>query len=428
MGMLAAACSPALQRAIEHLRNWRTDTTFPDLAGIIADDSAQLGAASLWFWPCTRLAWVAQHQDSLLRAFQGITLHCPDSDLTLPQLQGGRGEEQSPMQVLCAAICSAHSYSLIPGQHIAARNVMVEVMNQLWTLRKLCDNPRANSSFPDLQALQDPSAFGIIMKASYTWDCQQFRVPEELQQLPSLCGTPWARDEQALKYPQLLPDAKAAGIHAFQKAVNSPHSAEDLVAAQLIRKPAELAAQLHLSCLAARFCCGAKRLYPSPKLQHSHVSGSVTLYMQHEHLVLLQATLDIMHSLTNGSLAEMLKGICEKQRIGLVMMDPPAAEATSLKWSKMPADGVIKIFQACSQAFMAQADAGSDPESDSVLEMEMEVTDGSSEDASAACQQWPGDWAFFSYLPRHCHWPPPGLHAGAYREIMLLPVSLLVHE
>ncbi|MCJ1422309.1 hypothetical protein MMC29_000189 [Sticta canariensis] len=74
MGLLAAACSPALQQAVRDMRNQALISKFPSLASIIAADSAQMGAASLWFWPHTRLAWVAQHHRTLLRATHSTML------------------------------------------------------------------------------------------------------------------------------------------------------------------------------------------------------------------------------------------------------------------------------------------------------------------------------------------------------------------
>ncbi|MCJ1422308.1 hypothetical protein MMC29_000188 [Sticta canariensis] len=295
------------------------------------------------------------------------------------------------MQVLCATISSAHSAPLDARRNHQAKTAMLGVMTQLQEMRAVCGTENA---FRDLLDPQ-PSALGIIMQSSHTVDCLQYRVPPELQHPPSaFCGTPWARDDQALGYPHLLSDAKADGIRAHKKAANGSRSAEDSVAIQVGPEPAELAAKLHLSCLAARFAGRENLLYPPVELQHTH------------------ATLDILHSLTKGSLPGMIESICRNQRVGLVMVDPPSTEHICLDRPRMPADSVVKIFQACSKAFEAAPTPAWTEDSDDDVE-----------DDDAASAEQPNDWVFFSYLPRQCSWPPPELDPGTYREIVLLPVS-----
>ncbi|MCJ1422304.1 hypothetical protein MMC29_000184 [Sticta canariensis] len=427
MELLAAAYSPALQQAGQDLRTRRVLTSFPSLADIIADDSAQQGAASLWFWPHTRLAWVAEHRNELHSAMGNIKL-------------GNR--YLSPMHVLRAVIDSAHSAPLEPHWNHVARTRVLHAMDQLQQLRTRCDREYPFADRPGLQPRQTPSAAGVIMPASHTWDCLQYRVPAQLQQPPSaFCvnvwlrtGTPWLRDEQALRYSHLLADARADGIRAHRKAANSSRSAEDSVAIQLGHAPAELAAKLHLSCLAARFAGRETLLHPPVQLQHTHVSIFLNLwctmrpirvstdkwkgtlrFCKHSFLTWLhrpagetKGQLDILHSLTNGSLPEIIKSICRGQRIGLVMVDPPSSEHSCPDWSRMPVDGVARIFHACSRAFTAARTAESEESSSDVDE----------DDASA---EQPGDWVFFSYLPRQCSWPPSDMDPRTYREIMLLP-------
>ncbi|MCJ1422302.1 hypothetical protein MMC29_000182 [Sticta canariensis] len=118
-------------------------------------------------------------------------------------------------------------------------------------------------------------------------------------------------------------------------------------------------------------------------------------------LVLPQAMLNIMHSLTNGSLPEMLKDTCADHRVGMVMVDPPSTTDRLLGWSQLPADAVIQIFQACCRAFRPEVETGTNSDVD--------MSGSSNEAAPAPSHLQPGDWAFFSYLPHRCHWPPHGL-------------------